>query len=125
VVGSDRGVATVWAAMAVAVLMAMAGFGVDLGAAVVARHRVEAAADLAALAAAAHAVDGQPVACAHGDRVAKAMAVWLSSCRVVGQEVFVELEVHATIPLVTGGDVRGRAHAGPVTSGPVAMKPGT
>jgi hypothetical protein len=49
-VDGDRGVATVWAAGAIAVLVSMAVFGLHLGEAMVVRHHVESAADLAALA---------------------------------------------------------------------------
>lgn len=110
---SDRGVATVWAAMAVAVLVAVVVFGVELGAAVVARHRIEAAADLAALAAAGHAVDGEPVACAYGERVAEAMHTVVVGCQVVGEEVFVEVSARVQVPPVASADVRARARAGP------------
>lgn len=48
----DRGVATVWTASIVAVLVAVAVFVFWTGAAITTRHRAEAAADLAALAAA-------------------------------------------------------------------------
>jgi secretion/DNA translocation related TadE-like protein len=110
----DGGVATVWASAAVAVLVAFTLFGVDLGAAEVARHRVEAAADLAALAGAAHAADGEPVACAYSDRIAAAMNTWLGSCRLVGWEVFVELRATVALPPVAGAQAWARARAGPV-----------
>jgi secretion/DNA translocation related TadE-like protein len=110
----DRGVATVWAAVSVAVLVAFTLFGVDLGAAEVARHRVEAAADLAALAGASHAADGEQVACAYSDRVGAAMNTSLSSCRLVGWEVFVELQARVALPPVAGAQASARARAGPV-----------
>lgn len=110
----DEGVATVWAAAMIAVLVAITLFGVDLGAAAVARHRVEAAADLAALAAAAHAFDGAAAACAYADRVAVAMGTALNGCRLMGWEVFVQLEVAVAVPPVVGARVSARARAGPV-----------
>ncbi|HEY2100552.1 MAG TPA: pilus assembly protein TadG-related protein, partial [Pseudonocardia sp.] len=50
--GQDRGVATLWAAGAMSVVLAVMVVGINLGAAASSRHRAEAAADLAALAAA-------------------------------------------------------------------------
>ncbi|WP_264072414.1 pilus assembly protein TadG-related protein, partial [Mycobacterium palustre] len=46
--GDDRGAATVLAAAMVVVLLSVTGAGAYLGSAVVARHRAQAAADLAA-----------------------------------------------------------------------------
>lgn len=111
----DRGLATVWAAGAVAALLALAALGVNLGAAVSGRHRAEAAADLAALAAAGHAADGEPAACAQGSRVTDAMAAPLVSCRLSGWEAFVETEVRAPISMLPSPTVHGRARAGPVS----------
>ena len=55
---SDPGYATVFAAAAVGVLVLLLGLGLQVGAAVLARHRAETAADLAALAGAREAVAG-------------------------------------------------------------------
>jgi secretion/DNA translocation related TadE-like protein len=104
----------VWAAAAVGVLLMLTVFGVELGAASSVRHRAEAAADLAALAAAAHAVDGEQVACAYAARVAESMSTRLRSCRLVGWESFVELGADAVLPRLSGGAASARAHAGPV-----------
>jgi hypothetical protein len=60
----DRGSATVVAAAMVAVLLCITGAGAYLGSVVVARHRAQAAADLAALAAAARLPSGVTAACA-------------------------------------------------------------
>lgn len=110
----DSGVATVWAAAAVSVVLVIAVFGVNLGAAVSGRHRAAAAADLAALAAASHVADGVVAACAHSVRVTDGMGTELASCRVSGWEAFVEVEVRPPVPLVPLGTARGRARAGPV-----------
>jgi secretion/DNA translocation related TadE-like protein len=106
-------VATVWAAAAVAVLLALAMFGVDLGAAASLRHRAEAAADLAALAAAGHATGGERVACAYAARVAEGMSTRLRSCRLTGWEAFVEMVADGPIAPLPNGTVSARAHAGP------------
>ncbi|MGH3615651.1 MAG: pilus assembly protein TadG-related protein, partial [Pseudonocardia sp.] len=55
----DAGIATVWAAVAVTAVLGLLLVGLDLGSVIAARHRAEAAADLAALAAAGHAVHGE------------------------------------------------------------------
>jgi hypothetical protein len=61
--GDDRGVATVWAAGVIAVLMSLTLFGLHLGGAMLARHHAESAADLAALAAAGSVIAGERQAC--------------------------------------------------------------
>ena len=67
---SERGSATVIAAAMVAVLLSVTGGSAYLGSAVVARHRAQAAADLAALAAAAGLAAGPETACVHAEAVA-------------------------------------------------------
>lgn len=109
----DSGVATVWAAGAVTVLVAMLVFGLHLAAATSGRHRAEAAADLGALAAASHALDGEPVACAYAARVARGMTARLVSCRVAGWDALVETAVTPALAPPGTGEARGRARAGP------------
>jgi secretion/DNA translocation related TadE-like protein len=65
----DAGTATVLAAAAVGVLVLLLGLGLQVGAATLARHRAETAADLGALAGAREAVRGRDVACARADAV--------------------------------------------------------
>jgi secretion/DNA translocation related TadE-like protein len=109
-------VATVWAAGAVAVLMSMAVFGLHLGTAMVARHHVESAADLAALAGAGMAVAGERYACTQARRVTDRMRVQLSSCRTQGWDVLVEVATRPAGWLGDLGTATGRARAGPVAS---------
>ncbi len=111
---NDRGSATVWSAMAMAALVAVAGVVLQLGAAVGARHRAEAAADLGALAAAAHAVEGPDVACAKAAVVTDGMNVVLTSCLLDGWDAVVEVAAAAPAPLAVLGSAHGRARAGPV-----------
>ena len=59
----DRGSVTVVGVAWLAVFAVLIAFGVQLGGVVVRRHEVAGAADLAALAAAAHLPDGVVVAC--------------------------------------------------------------
>lgn len=109
----DRGVATVFAALAVAALLTITVLGLQLGVAAGVRHRAEAAADLASLAAAAHAASGTDSACALARRVADAMATRLSDCQFAGWDALVEVRATADIPLIVPGDAVGRARAGP------------
>jgi secretion/DNA translocation related TadE-like protein len=111
--GADSGVATVWAAIAVAALVAVLAAMLGLVAAVGGRHRAEAAADLAALAAAAQAVRGEAVACGRAARVATGTGGRLVLCRVRGGEAVVEVEVALRVAALGGVTARGRARAGP------------
>ncbi|MFI5688904.1 Rv3654c family TadE-like protein [Streptomyces sp. NPDC051636] len=82
---SDRGSATVWSVVAIAVLCVVFAVVLALGQAVVARHRAAGGADLAALAAADHWADGTTAACARADRVARAQGARLVRCAIVGE----------------------------------------
>ena len=106
----DRGSATLWVVGGLAVLMVVVTAVLWFGAAVVARHQAEGAADLAALAAATVAVDGERAACAEARWVVERMEGVLRSCRLSGWDAFVEVEV-AFGPF---GSAAGRARAGPV-----------
>src|SRR5688572_14563749 len=110
----DRGSATVWAAAGVAVIMTVLVVGLHLGAAVIARHRAEAGADLAALAAAGLAVEGAEAACRRAGEVAAANGGTVNSCRLVGWDALVEVRapIAVTLPGIDGA--AGRARAGPV-----------
>jgi secretion/DNA translocation related TadE-like protein len=85
-----------------------------VGSAVVTRHRAEAAADLAALAAAATALRGERSACGEARWVGERMGVTIGSCRLSGWDALVE--VVAVPPGVLGefGSAVARARAGPV-----------
>ncbi len=111
---NDRGSATVWSAMAMAALVAVTGVVLQLGAAVGARHRAEAAADLAALAAAAHAVEGPDAACATAAVVTGGMHVTLASCLLEGWDAVVEVDAVGPAPIAALGSAHARARAGPV-----------
>ncbi|MDX6315621.1 MAG: hypothetical protein QOF84_2436 [Streptomyces sp.] len=103
----DRGSATVWAVLLMALLFVAAGGLLALGHALTARHRAGAAADLAALAAADHALDGQAEACALAARVAAAQGARLLRCAVVGEVA----DLVATV-----GPAQVRSRAGPQAS---------
>ena len=95
----------------VAVLLSITGGSAYLGSAVVARHRAQAAADLAALAAAARLAAGPETACAQATAVADRMRASSAGCAVDDLDVVVTIEVR----LVVGGwgSARAAARAGP------------
>ncbi|MGH3830997.1 MAG: Rv3654c family TadE-like protein [Pseudonocardiaceae bacterium] len=115
-VKDDRGVATVWAAGAIAVLVSLAVFGLRLGEAVVLRHQVESAADLAALAGAGQVLTGERYACAQARRVTDRMRVQLVSCRLHGWDVLVDVTAQPDGWLSGLGSAAGRARAGPAVA---------
>jgi secretion/DNA translocation related TadE-like protein len=106
----DRGLATLWTAYVIAGIAALTAVLMAVAAVSVARHRVEAAADLSALAAAAYGVWGADYACAQARWVADRMAVRLGECRMEGWTVVVRVTTS-----VSGlGDLNAQARAGPV-----------
>ena len=82
-----------------------------LGSAVVARHRAQAAADLAALAAAARLAAGPATACAQAKAVAREMRVGTTGCAVDDLDVVVTVEVRLGVG--GWGSARAAARAGP------------
>jgi len=94
----------------VAVLLCVTGAGAYLGSVVVARHRAQAVADLAALAAAARLPAGAAAACARARAVAHEMRVDHAECGVDGLDVVVTVEVAVAF----AGTARAAARAGPV-----------
>ncbi|GAB7145380.1 Rv3654c family TadE-like protein [Mycobacterium riyadhense] len=98
------------AAAMVAVLLSIAGAGAYLGAVVVARHRAQAAADLAALAAAARLPSGAATACGRATAVAREMRAAEIQCGVDDLDVVITVEVAVAF----AGAARAAARAGPV-----------
>jgi len=87
-----------------AVLMAVTYGAFVVASAVIARHRAQAAADLAALAAAARLPAGDDAACGQAAEIARAMRVNVAEC------VIEDLDVVVT---VAAGKARAAARAGP------------
>lgn len=108
---TDSGSATVVSAAVITAVLAAAVLGLHLGSAVATRHRAEGAADLGALAVAAHAVEGQQAACGRAHRIARRMHVAVVSCRLWHWDSFVEVRAPLGIP--TGRYAVARARAGP------------
>jgi secretion/DNA translocation related TadE-like protein len=94
----------------VVVLLSVTGGSACLGAAVLARHRAQAAADLAALAAAARVPAGAETACAQADALARAMRTSPAGCALDDLDVVVTIEVGVG----RWGAARAAARAGPV-----------
>ncbi|QYN23606.1 Rv3654c family TadE-like protein [Amycolatopsis sp. DSM 110486] len=109
---NDDGVATVWTAIVIAALVGLAAAGCWLGAAVAARHRVEAAADLGALAAAAHAADGPARACDRAREVADHQGAVVIACSWHERDALVEVRAAPPVPGLPPPSARARA--GPV-----------
>ncbi|TWS24484.1 hypothetical protein FK268_11245 [Tsukamurella sputi] len=96
----------------VAAIVAVAVMIVDVGAAVSARHRAQSAADLAALAGAAGAIDAEE-ACAAADRLARANDGALRACGVEGFTVTVRVSVPVSLSVFGDGEALAVARAGP------------
>ncbi|MCS7484236.1 Rv3654c family TadE-like protein [Umezawaea endophytica] len=107
--GGDRGSVTVVGVVWLVVFGLLIAGGVQVGGVVVKRHEVEGAADLGALAAAAHLPDGVVVACERARWVVERSGGRLIGCAVSGWEVVVAVE--GVVPLF--GAVSVRAKAGP------------
>ncbi len=86
------------------VLLAFTIGGVHLGSAVIARHRAQAAADLAALAAATHLADGKVAACGWASLIAQTMGVVVVDCAIADLDVVIT---------VRAGKAQAGARAGP------------
>ncbi|WP_374223342.1 Rv3654c family TadE-like protein [Streptomyces sp. F63] len=99
--------------MAATALCAVFAAVLAMGQAVVTRHRAGGGADLAALAAADHALSGRDTACGLARRVAEAQGVRLVRCVVHGEVSDLTAEA-AFGPFVS----RVRARAGPAGDGP-------
>lgn len=86
----------------------------QLGAAVVARHRAQAAADLGALAAAMRLTEGQAGACAAADAVVAANRGYSGRCSVHQLDVVVIVEVPVNFGRWGAGRAVASARAGPI-----------
>jgi secretion/DNA translocation related TadE-like protein len=105
----DRGSATVLGVACLAVLTLLISVGIQLAGAVVRRHELTSAADLAALAAAAHLTEGVQPACDRAAWVVERMGKRLTGCVVSGWEVVVQVGERE----MAFGTTNARARAGP------------
>lgn len=94
-------------------LMAVAMGVATVGVARVARHRVNNAADLSALAAARLVVVDPDGACGKAAAVALGNGVDLAECTISDEVVDVRTSLAITLPVVGSRALTGRARAGP------------
>jgi len=107
----------VLAAFLVAALAGIAVGGMWLGSAVLARHRAQSAADLAALAAAQRVPAGRSAACLSAEALAAAMGAAVMRCEVDDADVSLVVRVHTGARL--GGAAVATAKAGPAPGYPI------
>jgi secretion/DNA translocation related TadE-like protein len=112
-VRDDRGSASVLVLALSAVLALVGILAASVGAVAVARHRAASAADLAALAAADRALDGEVPACQAARRAARAVGAVLEQCRLTGDESDVVAAVRPPGALGSWGVARSHSRAGP------------
>ena len=113
---NDRGSATIWTAGAIAVVFLITAALLVVGAAVQTRHRAASAADLAALAAASYAPDGEQAACGRARWVTDRMGAQLVRCWFRGWDALVEVRLAPPASLVRHGVATAHARAGPTGS---------
>ncbi|WP_367776428.1 Rv3654c family TadE-like protein [Mycolicibacterium rhodesiae] len=113
-VNGDHGSVTLVAVAMMTGIIAMTVACVYVGAAVAARHRGQATADLAALAAAGWLTQGVDAACARAVALAEAMDTTVVDCAVTELDVVVAVEVPVTLGRLGTGTARAVARAGPV-----------
>jgi secretion/DNA translocation related TadE-like protein len=109
----DRGSATLLAVAMVALILAACGGAVVVGTAVIARHRAQSAADLAALAAAGRLAAGQATACGWAASLANSMHASVAGCVVQDLDVIVTVDVPVPLSRWGIGSARASARAGP------------
>lgn len=110
---TDRGAATIWVVAAIAGVLLFATGILAIGSATVTRHRAAGAADLAALAAADYAPDGEQAACGWARWVTDRMRVRLVSCHLDGWNSLIETSADPPEPLERFGAATAHAKAGP------------
>lgn len=118
----DRGAGAVLVLCTAALLVLVAVTAAALAAVAVARQRAAAVADLAALAAAEHALEGPAVACAWAARIAKADGGRIRACVLRGDVAEVVAEIRPPGALGRLGQAASRARAGPVAGGGARLR---
>lgn len=112
--GRDRGSASVLVlAFGLLVILIGAAFA-QVGAAVAARHRAQAAADLGALAGAAWAPAGRSAACSRAAELVIANGATLESCTLDGLDITITATVAVPGLAPPGQRAGSSARAGPV-----------
>ncbi len=114
----DRGAASIWLLAAGLLLIAMSAVGAAMGAATIARHQAQAAADLGALAGAARAAEGSVSACSRAAGIVAANGGRLVSCVLDGFELIVAVDVAVRPIRGIARTAHAAARAGPVRAPP-------
>jgi secretion/DNA translocation related TadE-like protein len=96
-----------------AALIAITIGAIYVGSVVIARHRAQSAADMAALAAATALPAGSGLACDKASTVASVMGTALAACAVEDLDVTITVDVPVSLPWGTVA-ARALARAGPV-----------
>jgi secretion/DNA translocation related TadE-like protein len=110
----DRGAATIFLLGVGSVLVAAGVAGAAVGSARIGRHQAQIAADLGALAGAAHAIEGEEAACAQAARFAAANHGRLTSCHLDGLDIVLRTDVALTPLRGVTRHAQASARAGPV-----------
>ena len=110
----ERGSASLIAAVMIAALATVTAGGAHVGAAVIARHQAQAAADLGALAGAAYLPGGVDTACAQVSVLARAMGTVAVTCAADGLDLVVTVEASTAVGPAWMGAARAVARAGPI-----------
>jgi secretion/DNA translocation related TadE-like protein len=118
--GSERGSATIVAASMMVAVLAVTVGAVHVGSAVVARHRAQAAADMAAVAAATIMPVGPGAACERASAVARAMSTTVTACDTDSLDVTVTVGAPLALTAWGVGPAHAVARAGPATADFVA-----
>ncbi|MGN9843728.1 Rv3654c family TadE-like protein [Nonomuraea sp. H19] len=119
----ERGSATLWGVAVMGLLMAVATAFATVGSVRVARHRVNTAADLSALAAARHALLDPEGACARALALAARNGVQLTRCEITDEIADVWTSLPISLPIVGAHTVTGRSRAGPAEATPIEGDP--
>lgn len=107
-----------WIVALIGAVWTVAAMAMAVGGARVARHRAQAAADLTALAAAAHATEGSQRACGLAVQVARESDASLNGCTFHGRVVDVLVTSRLrNLPRLGPLTATARARAGPVDGG--------
>jgi secretion/DNA translocation related TadE-like protein len=110
----DRGSGTVWMIALIAVVWVVAMVAMSAGGVRAARHRAQATADLAALAAASHAREGSVRACGVAATVTLAAHARLINCALRARIAAVKVVVATQVMGLGSVHINAIARAGPV-----------
>ncbi|WP_459548913.1 Rv3654c family TadE-like protein [Nocardia sp. X0981] len=106
------------ACLALAALLMATVLVIQFGAVVVARHRLQAVADLAALAAAGELRRGVEAGCTAAEDLGLRMKARIARCEVEGWDVVIWVEGKVPAGPFGGRSIRAVARAGPMEEGP-------